>query len=277
MQSVSTGIKRAMKDFLVEGNECPHCHKPMVSWQEKEGQPHRMGYICMACGYGESKKKELSSSISIEEDSRKIIAYGYLEKNSIIKDRSLLKCRFESFERVNDEQKNAVIQCKELADSMANRKIVRLGIVGRVGVGKSHLAMSTLHEVIEKSNYKARCLFIDFAALLNEFKFAMNDKEASKALEKVLLKEIEKSLVVVIDDIGADVGDGRGNATPYTVERLIELLNSRNGKSLIYTTNLSSKDIRALYGERTASRLLNKENAYFVTFKETCDYRLKSS
>lgn len=273
MQDMKTGMTKIIESSLMVVGECPMCHSPMYQWKI----PHRGLPVCMECGYREDAPPEAKDTLTLELESKKAKAYGYLKNNSIIKDRSLFHCSFSTFEVETTEQANAVTTCKELAEKMAHGNVIRLGLVGSVGVGKSHLAMSSLYEVLEKSKYKYSCLFIDFMALLNEFKFAMNDAEASRALEKFLMKEIEKAHVVVIDDIGAEVGDGRGKATPYTIERLTDLLNSRHGKSMIYTTNLSSKNIREIYGERVASRLLDTSNAHYVTLKETTDYRLKKT
>ena len=46
-----------------------------------------------------------------------------------------------------------------------------------VGVGKSHLAIGCLNEILVKSNYSKKVLFVSYRELLEQLKFAMNDEE----------------------------------------------------------------------------------------------------
>ena len=76
-----------------------------------------------------------------------------------------------------------------------------------VGVGKSHLAIGCLNEILVKSNYSKKVLFVSYRELLEQLKFAMNDEEARKAITGVAMSEIKAADVVVLDDIGAELGD----------------------------------------------------------------------
>lgn len=273
MYNLGDGMKKIMAVKFVESGECPKCGEQMLSWKEKPGDPPRAAPCCIACGHRENFSPKSNEILDMETESRRSIALGYLKKNSIIRDKSLFRCTFDTFDAKELEQATALDICKRTADNIASGKNMVLALAGNVGTGKSHLSMAVLYEVIKKTKYKSKCLFVDYAAFLNEMKFAMDDRDARKSIEGFLKKEIEKADVVVIDDIGAEIGDGRDRATPYNVEQLTDILNSRKGKSLVFTTNLSDLDIQKFYGERVSSRLLDRRNIEVVTLRKIKDFR----
>lgn len=273
MQSVADGIKKTMAKFLYESGECPNCGDQMLSWKEPSGKPPRCPPICMACGHKELVKQSEEDVMSKELIVRKSNVMGFLKNNSIIKDKSLYKCNFENYVVSNTEQANALEVCqKTVADILKGNSRV-IALTGSVGTGKSHLAMSCLYATLDKSGFKKNCVFVAYAVLLDELRVAQNDPELRRELYKVYLDAFEKADVVVLDDIGSEIGSGREKATAYDIEQLNLLLDSRKGKSLIYTTNLTGDDIKKYYDERVQSRLLDRMSASFVRMQQTPDYR----
>ncbi|MGH2311114.1 ATP-binding protein, partial [Enterococcus faecalis] len=92
-----------------------------------------------------------------------------------------------------------------------------------------------------------------YRELLEQLKFAMNDEEARKAITGVAMSEIKAADVVVLDDIGAELGDfnkrdEKGNmilsrGSNFDIDTLTRILESRIDKPTIMTSKLKSKQI----------------------------------
>ena len=149
---------------------------------------------------------------------------------------------------------------------------------GKSGVGKSHLAMSTAWEVLEKSNYDKRCLFISYAELLEQLKFAMNDEQARKEITGSLMAEIKSADLVVLDDLGAELGvkqiDDRNKSTNFNNDTLNRIVEARQNKATIFTTNLTGKEMSQAYGERILSRIMSNSQGFVMKIEGTSDKRV---
>ena len=149
---------------------------------------------------------------------------------------------------------------------------------GKSGVGKSHLAMSTAWEVLEKSNYDKRCLFISYAELLEQLKFAMNDEQARKEITGSLMAEIKSADLVVLDDLGAELGvkqiDDRNKSTNFNNDTLNRIVEARQNKATVFTTNLTGKEMSQAYGERILSRIMSNSQGFVMKIEGTSDKRV---
>ena len=87
-----------------------------------------------------------------------------------------------------------------------------------------------------------------------------------------LLSEVD---VLVMDDLGAEVGniDTDKTASDFVGRILRNITTSRQDKVTIYTTNLSSADLKHVYDEKTVSRMFRRLQP--IVFKETQDMRQK--
>ncbi len=150
---------------------------------------------------------------------------------------------------------------------------------GKSGVGKSHLAMSTAWEVLEKSNYDKRCLFISYAELLEQLKFAMNDEQARKEITGSLMAEIKSADLVVLDDLGAELGvkqiDDRNKSTNFNNDTLNRIVEARQNKATIFTTNLTGKEMSQAYGERILSRIMSNSQGFVMKIEGTSDIQCR--
>ncbi len=103
--------------------------------------------------------------------------------------------------------------------------------VGATGVGKTHLAVAVLKELIAR--YGVRGRFVDFTALLFEIQSTF---EPGSALGKSsVLAPVTDAEVLVLDDLGAQKPSSWVNEILYLV------LNTRYGQKLptLFTTNYS--------------------------------------
>ncbi|RXW58259.1 hypothetical protein CYQ74_04785 [Enterococcus faecium] len=93
---------------------------------------------------------------------------------------------------------------------------------------------------------------------------------------KISLKDESNTTdLVVFDDIGAELGSGVSNSRQFTNNTLNTLLEARQNKATIITTNLSGPELREAYGERIVSRIFKNSEGYALKFQQTADKRIK--
>lgn len=136
-------------------------------------------------------------------------------------------CHFQSYRAMNPTQERAFKYAWKLAlDYPAVER--GLLLMGSVGVGKTHLAVSILKGLTEKG---FSCRFYEFGALLKEIQNSYNP--ISKVSELKVLQPIFDAEVLVLDEIGAS------KPTDWVRDTMAHIINTRyNDKKLtIFTTN----------------------------------------
>jgi DNA replication protein DnaC len=113
--------------------------------------------------------------------------------------------------------------------------------MGTCGVGKTHLSVAILRELIEKKGVS--CLFYEFGSLLKEIQNSYNPVSQTSEL-KVLTPVIEAE-VLVLDELGAT------KPTDWVRDMMMQIINTRyNDRRLtIFTTNY--RDERGQASEET--------------------------
>ena len=101
--------------------------------------------------------------------------------------------------------------------------------MGTVGVGKTHLSVAILRELIEKKGIT--CLFYEFGTLLKEIQNSYNP--ISQTSELKVLAPVFEAEVLVLDELGAS------KPTDWVRDTMMQIINTRyNDKKLtIFTTN----------------------------------------
>jgi DNA replication protein DnaC len=104
--------------------------------------------------------------------------------------------------------------------------------MGPAGVGKTHLAVSIIRDLIEKG---FAGVFCEFGSLLKEIQDSYNP--VSKSSELRVLAPVYKADVLVLDELGATV------PTEWVRDTMYQIINKRyNDKKLtIFTTNYLDK------------------------------------
>jgi len=101
-------------------------------------------------------------------------------------------------------------------------------LMGPCGVGKTHLAVSTIRALIDKG---IRCLFYDFRDLLKEIQDSYNP--VSQSTELRVLEPVYLADVLVLDELGAS------KPTDWVRDTMTQIINTRynDRKVTIFTTN----------------------------------------
>lgn len=133
----------------------------------------------------------------------------------------------------------------------ANRGLL---FTGPVGVGKTHLSVAILHELIKKKGVP--CLFYEFGSLLKEIQNSYGPISQNSEL-KVLTPVVEAE-VLVLDELGAS------KPTDWVRETMMRIINARynDGRLTSFTTNYrdergqpSEETLEDRIGTRLRSRL----------------------
>ena len=103
-------------------------------------------------------------------------------------------------------------------------------ITGRVGVGKTHLAVGVLQALINERKVKG--LFVHYRDLLKQVQNSYN--RSAEVTEKDVLRPIMEAEVLVLDELGA------ARPTEWVADTVEHILNTRYNdcRTTIITTNL---------------------------------------
>lgn len=144
-----------------------------------------------------------------------------------------------------------------------NNKKKKLIFSGSVGVGKTYLVAATANELIKKGYKVMYISAIDLAQLFLNYHMAnVSDKE-------VIFAPLKQADMLIIDDLGVEP-----IYNSVTIPYLYQLLEFRNMRHMIITTNLTLEDIEARYGERICSRIVDVDNSMLLRLSGD-DLRLK--
>jgi DNA replication protein DnaC len=137
-------------------------------------------------------------------------------------------CTLNNFEVHNDSHRNAFKISKKFVEDYPVQDIGLL-FIGPCGVGKTHLAVAIIQELILKKNIP--CSFYDFRDLIRDIQNTYTPDSSlteSEVLSPVLQKE-----VLVLDELGAK------RTTAWVEETIFYIINHRynNKKLTIFTSN----------------------------------------
>jgi len=119
-------------------------------------------------------------------------------------------------------------------------------LIGSIGVGKTHLAVGIIKELILSKGIA--CLFYDYRELLKQIQNSYND--SVKATELEVLRPVFETEVLVLDELGAV------KPTEWVWDTVSLILNTRynDNRTTIITTNFDDKPAGTVVGPRGAAR-----------------------
>ncbi len=208
--------------------------------------------------------------------------------------RSAIPPRFEAVEFDNffdhrdypgeaDVLSNARIAARNYAKDFPDTPKPGLLFQGPSGVGKTHLAVAVLRELVDRGY---ECMFFDYQNLLDKIRAGYNP--AAGASERAAYQTALDTDVLLLDDLGSH------RVTEWVEDTVTAIINHRynNKKALIVTTNLpdealgdrkreapnstSNYRVRDMLAERIGSRAHSRlfEMCKVVRI-EAHDYRFK--
>ncbi len=139
-------------------------------------------------------------------------------------------CTLGNFEihKDNDSHKDALAIARRFVKNFPAQEVGLL-FIGPCGVGKTHLAIGIIQELIEKKN--ASCVFYDFRDLIREIQNTFAPESA--LTESDVLAPVFRSDVLVLDELGAK------RTTAWVEETVFYIINHRynHKKTTVFTSN----------------------------------------
>lgn len=236
--------------------------------------------VCLECLRIEEQerfRKEISEYTEEQERNKRKNTLSY---RSVFSDQSIKEAGFKNFdattveERYNLEQAKKIVEGYKLVYADKAENFTTL-LTGSTGVGKTHLAMSILRNLNHTLD-DVECLFINVRRMLLMIKNSFNDVN-DKHTQMYFIDLMSRVDFLVIDDLGNETGDDK--AKQWIKDILTEILEARQTKCTIVTSNYTRSDLTRAYGDDAGmsalvSRLL--KNTLVVQFKETSDKRVKA-
>src|ERR1043165_8369155 len=156
-----------------------------------------------------------------------------------------LHCTFDNFEVLQPSLARAAMATRKFVEEYP---VVDVGMLflGRCGVGKTHLAVAGLKELIEKG---ISGLFYDFRDLLKEIQDSYNPNTRTSELK--ILAPVFDTEVLVLDELGAS------KPTEWVQETMTHIINKRylDKKITIFSSNYMDMTIGSAYTETLTERV----------------------
>lgn len=267
-------LKEAMKSFFQEEESSSICPKHNVhlvihSIRSKVFGDRTEEY-CLLCNKEQIEWENKQLALETEIAKKKRITSDVLYEDSILPDKTLYRTSFDKYIATEPEQINNKKICLEAVERIKNGQSFNIILQGNKGAGKSHLAYSILNSLNESG--KTSSLFVAVDEMLRLIRSSFQDKE-SKYTEHYFVKLLSEVDYLALDDLGAETGaiTTDKEASNFVQRILYGVMNARQGKVTITTTNLSSPSLKQIYDEKLISRLV--ANPKFVLFRETKDKR----
>jgi DNA replication protein DnaC len=179
-------------------------------------------------------------------------------------------CMLDTFVERSTELKNAKTRVQEFIDLWPSTDEGKgLLLIGPCGVGKTHLAVAALIEVI-RGGKPGRLLFRNFQDLIQEIQASFDSDEVPSKSE--LLRPLLEADLLVLDELGSQ------KPTTFVQDTLYYVINTRYNeeRTTIFTTNYaeSSEGKEETLTDRIGTRLRSRlyEMATRVPMSGT-DYR----
>jgi len=155
-------------------------------------------------------------------------------------------CGLQNFELLCPSLQRAMMTTRKFIEDFPD---VNVGLLylGRCGVGKTHLAVAALREIMGKKGVSG--LFYDFRDLLKEIQDSYNPNTHSSEL-KVLAPVIEAE-ILVLDELGAN------KPTEWVQETISHIITKRynDRRITIFTSNYLDMSAESAYDETLSDRV----------------------
>ncbi len=188
--------------------------------------------------------------------------YSSLFAAELSREMPLSDCTFDNFElkyypetsengkKPRKKMSGIFEMCKNYAQSFDPQNSVNMLFMGKTGLGKTHLSLAIVSEVIKKGYSPV------YGSAENLFSAVAAEKFRSDGKE--IYDTFLNCDLLVIDDLGTET------VTSVTKSTLYNIVNTRmmTRKPTIISTNLGIEEIDAMYTQRITSRFLGSYEAY---------------
>jgi DNA replication protein DnaC len=196
--------------------------------------------------------KLAQEALEARERAKKQYALDMFNAKSLINEK-LKAATLKNYETKNNESlQNALEWAVDYCKTFNTRENKKAILAGKSGLGKSHLSVGVTKYLMK---HGTTCIFISVPKLFTRIKSTWEKESTVRELE--LLEALETVDLLVLDDIGIE------GASQWQVTKLFEIIDSREGKHTIFTTNLATKKLIDELGKRNFERLFYEADEIF--------------
>lgn len=233
--------------------------------------------VCPAClaerKNNKFEQKETEKQFDATAEGRR----KFLYRHSIMHNKKLLDKGIRDFinkdgneSRVKNDTRKVV---KEVLEN--NRNVF---MVGSPGVGKTHLMIGMLKNINELNDSK-KCLFVSVPRLYELIRKSYDNNYTDSMSEGDYIELLASADVLGLDDIGGELSmNTNKQASDFSSRILYSILNARESKTTLFTSNLSLDELSLILDERIISRIKSnmlKMDFNGITDKREYAYKLK--
>lgn len=248
-------IQASLYPLVMARSDCPHCEGS--GWRVVERTEARVQAVAATAAEGD---RAVSSVDPIHSEHQKMVwavpcdcTAGDRSEREFARVRipeRYRHCDFENFETDTDIEQasreqlatwnrslvQAKLMVRRFAEDFHSEAEHGLLLMGSCGVGKTHLAVAALKEIVRRGH---AALFYDYRELLKQIQESYN--AVSQSTEMSVLEPVLRSELLVLDDVGSS------KPSPWALETVGHVLNTRYNekRATILTTNFFDADASA--------------------------------
>jgi DNA replication protein DnaC len=246
-------------DIKTIKENCSVCARPnIMAWEYiQDGKPNSWRYspVCSFCARG-------VETVQVTKEMNNIRKQAVLNKWYYIQEND--SCGFKNYEPTNKATDKALKEAKAYAREILKGNLtLNMLLMGSTGTGKSHLAKTVAKTAKEKGLNVA---YIEATELFNLIKATFGHERHNE----MFYNEFKAFDLVVIDDVGLETK--KRDEVSWSVSEWTKLINAREGKATVLTTNFDDSALAEVIGQRAFSRMYM--NTKFIDLF-TDDYRRK--
>jgi DNA replication protein DnaC len=180
-------------------------------------------------------------------------------------------CEISNFTVLSGPYQQAMEKARIAAQSFVDHYPVEeagLLLLGPIGVGKTHLAVGILQELVRQKHIP--CLFRDYRELLKSIQDSYNPTVATTEME--ILRPVMETEVLVLDELGS------AQPTDWVWDTVSLVLNTRynENRTTIITTNLADLPPRDRSGDGPRSSAAARRASSEATLGDRITERMRS-
>lgn len=233
--------------------------------------------ICPIC-YLEEVSERMSFEGSQQQNNlfgEKAKKFRFFNHYSLFQNKNLMNKGMKDYKATTKEQKANKTLAIQQVSRIVGGSPLNIILTGGTGCGKTHLAVAigvNVNVMSNRDDIQKIVLYFSFSKLLNLIRDGYSNSTFKN--EKYYMDLAEKADLLIIDDLGQEFGsDISQKKSEFSNKILFGLLDPREDKATIITSNLNLESLEKQYDPRIISRL--KANMVPITFTETSDYREK--
>lgn len=272
---VRPDLKDKTDDVKIENHTCERCNEDTAfSWayKLKGSDNYEIEVIQQICPVCRDKVQAKEVTEQLEKKRRETLRQQWFNLPNPT-------CGFKNYhtnpnnntflKEMDNKDIRTLIKAKN--EAMKYTKTILAGetqnvlMTGSVGSGKSHLSVAIARTLDDAG------ISVAFISAADLFKRIKKTFDSDAETEERIFDEFKSYQVMIIDDLGTESSKIDPSGMSWTMNKLVELINLREGKSTVYSTNLEDDQLNRVLGERAASRLYM--NTRFIDLFLQKDYR----